>query len=1116
MGRRLAIGFGALLLVLVVIAVGAAAIVVWRPEMLRGQIERLASAQAGAAVRITGPIRLEPGRVTTVELEGIEVAAPEWAASAQLASVARLRAGIDVGAWLGDSRIVVEELVVDRLRLALERDVDGRTSWPSVDRTEASTPAEPAPPPEIRSLSIVDGLVSYRDAIAGVDLETRIATLEPVTGGGFAGLRIDGGGTAGGQSMTLGLDVGSPLLLTQGGQPFPINGEIAAGDTRLQIEGGVRDVLALAGLDLTATLESSNPSGLLALAGRAAPSEMLPPLRATARFTADGGVLAARELDVAWGGTTATGELVYDTSGVRPRVEGWLQAPVIDLVELAPLARGSAASTADEPLTAGPLATHDGRVELGIGRIRLPATEITDVTVIVHLEDGQLLAEPLRASLPQGEVSGRLAFDDLDSGNFAGDVALNATRLDLAGLFPNAGAAGVAEARLTGRLAGTDLPTLLTQSELLLDAIIADPRLPQVPGEVAGLSLKAALAPSAERPASLHVKGQLDGEPMSIAAEGGRLDALLAEAITYPLTLDARLGGTSAQLDGTLAWPLTAGGLDMRLALATDGLDLMQFLGAEAPVGGVLTGTANGQLTGGSLAEILGRSRLKAQGELTGLRLPQIEDRLDKASVELDLAPDGDRPIDARVSGELGGEPLMLSLTSGSVSQLVGGEADLPLRLEAKLGETQATAEGTVAWPLERGGMQLDVTASGPDPAKVLGPLGLPEVTLPPYRLNGKLARDGAVWRLGGLSGEVGDSDVAGDLAVDLGGDRPRIEGKLHSRVLDLDDLLGLVGAEPAAGPGETASPEQKAEARADAADGQVLPDERLDAESWQRVDADLSFVAEEVRAGVLPLDALEAHAAMENGRLRVDPLLLRLGDGRIVGNVVVDGSKQPAAANVDLDVQRVPVGRLLQRLDIDVSSFGTLSGRARGDVGVGGRGASLAEILGSANGEMTLAMEGGAIDRQIVDMLGFDFLNLLGSLLGANERQVALSCTLVDVVAHDGKVSTRSLVVDTEVASIAGEGTVDLGSEAVNIELLARPKGKPLPSGRTGVRVTGTLAKPEVSYDAGTLAARGAAATIGTLLQPFAAIASAVLPGVGNGGKPSSCAALLDAKGAG
>ena len=949
MGRKLLLGAGAVLLAVLVLSLGAVAVLVWRPDLLRGRIEQLASSSVGAPVHIRGPIRLEPGRIATLELGGIEVAAPDWATAPQLAAVDRLRVGLDLGAWLAERKVIVTELVLDAPKLALQRDGQGRTSWP---QAEGGGPS--AAPPEIRALSVEDGSVSYSDALADVQLVARLVTTAPDR------LRVEGEGTAHGQ-----------------------------------------------------------------------------PLKASGQVSIDGQAIAAEELTVDWGANRVEGNATYAA--------------------------------------------------------------------------GRLVLDPLRIAVAQGGAAGRLALQGLDTGHLTGEVSLEADGVDLAALLPDKGISGRVEAALDGKLAGSDLATLLTRSELHLKASVADPVLPQAQGKLSGLELSADLAASGERPLTAQARGELNGEAVSVDIAGGPLDALLNEPIRYPLHLDAKLADTNAKLDGTLAWPLTGGGLDMELAMDTGGLDLSRIMGEGSAFGGTVSGTAAGHLRGGSLAEILSQSRLDAKGELSRLRLPQIEGRLQTAELELHISPEKERPFDLAFTGRLDDRPVELTARTGGIGELAGGgETRLPVHAEARLGDTTAKAEGTVDWPLQRGGLQLDVELAGPDPAKLLGPLGLPEIELPPYQLAGRLSRSGASWGLKDLDGRIGDSDVSGELEIDLVGERPSLHGELHSRRLDLDDLLGLVGAEPATGSGETASGQQKAEARAEAADSEVLPSQQLDPASWRRLDLDIALKADQVIAGVFPLDSFDLRARMEAGRLRVDPLKLTLGDGAIDGNVVVDGSRDRPVAQLELDVVRLPVARLLKRLDVDTSSVATLSGRARGDVGLGGRGRSLAEILGTADGSLTLVMEGGKISRRYVDLLGFDILNLFGSLLGTTPSELTLNCSLADLAIKDGVVSTRSLVFDTDAASLAGEGTIDLAKESIDIELLARPKGTPLPSGRTGVAIAGTLAEPEVSYNAGTLAARGAAAaTFGLLLRPFSAVASALIPKSASAGR-GACAELL------
>ena len=244
------------------------------------------------------------------------------------------------------------------------------------------------------------------------------------------------------------------------------------------------------------------------------------------------------------------------------------------------------------------------------------------------------------------------------------------------------------------------------------------------------------------------------------------------------------------------------------------------------------------------------------------------------------------------------------------------------------------------------------------------------------------------------------------DLTVSFGGERPSITGEIRSKLLDADDLGGLVGAQPATGPGETASPGQHAEAAGEEREGTVLPDEPLDPARWRVVDLDLALRADEIRAGKIPLDGFAGRLTMVDGLLRLDPLELRVGDGRVTGRVEVDGRREPVRGDVALDLQRISVARLLNRLDVDVATFGTLSGRARGGVGLGGAGFSIKDILANSDGDIRLVMEGGQVNRTIVAGLGLDLLRLFGSFVGATPEMVELRCTVADLEVRDGIVA--------------------------------------------------------------------------------------------------------------
>ena len=555
-----------------------------------------------------------------------------------------------------------------------------------------------------------------------------------------------------------------------------------------------------------------------------------------------------------------------------------------------------------------------------------------------------------------------------------------------------------------------------------------------------------------------------------------------------------RLAPFSARLpQGDIAGEVTAGPFDQDfvadVALDVSGVDLAK-IARNDQVAGLVAGKVQGNLRGASAGEILTRSRIKATGTAERLRLPQLADRLPRVDLVALIDPDSKLPLSVTLEGKAGDKPLKVTLVGGSAEAMAQNKGDLPLSLEARLGDNHARAHGSLWLPLSENRYTANLLLEGQDPQPVFNLLELPKLKLPPYRIGADLSARDKAFRIERFQGRVGDSDLAGDVTVDMAGERPKVTGKLHSQRFDADDLGGLVGAEPGTGPGETASPKQKREAAQAEAKPNVIPDEHLNTDRWRNIDADLEIAADRVEVGKLPLDGFSGRMRAEAGLVRLDPLILKVGDGSISGKVTADGRQEQVRTNVDLALHRVSVARLMQRLDVDTASFGTLSGQARGDAGAFGTGTSVKDILAHSNGEVTLAMEGGEVNRTIVAGLGFDLLRLFGSIVGATPEKVRLNCTLADLVLSNGVVETKALVINTPIADLGGTGTIDLGSERIDLSLRARPVETPLPTDLTGISIGGTLKQPEVNINPVALAARGvAAATLGVLIKPFTTI---------------------------
>ena len=116
--------------------------------------------------------------------------------------------------------------------------------------------------------------------------------------------------------------------------------------------------------------------------------------------------------------------------------------------------------------------------------------------------------------------------------------------------------------------------------------------------------------------------------------------------------------------------------------------------------------------------------------------------------------------------------------------------------------------------------------------------------------------------------------------------------------------------------------------------------------------------------------------------------------------------------------------------------------------------------------------------------------------------------CAVVDFNVSHGVMSVRQFVLDTGVVLTDGKGTIDLGSESMNMKVQGHTKKPRLVRVIAPFDVTGPLIKPRMKIEAAPAIAQvGAAVGLGAVLSPLAA----VLPFIGAGGAhDANCAGML------
>ena len=181
----------------------------------------------------------------------------------------------------------------------------------------------------------------------------------------------------------------------------------------------------------------------------------------------------------------------------------------------------------------------------------------------------------------------------------------------------------------------------------------------------------------------------------------------------------------------------------------------------------------------------------------------------------------------------------------------------------------------------------------------------------------------------------------------------------------------------------------------------------------------------------------------------------------------------------------------------------GTMGGRAKLD----GNGNSIAQMLGSANGEAALIMDGGSVSELMLRLSNLDIANSIVVLLGG-DKQVPIRCMVGNFKAVDGDFKVEALVLDTPKVNITGSGDVNFTDESLHLRLVSQSKGFSLASLRGPIAITGSFKNPSVRPEMGGAIARGGLAVA---LGAVTAGIGALIPLLEFGkDKDSNCAALM------
>lgn len=300
-------------------------------------------------------------------------------------------------------------------------------------------------------------------------------------------------------------------------------------------------------------------------------------------------------------------------------------------------------------------------------------------------------------------------------------------------------------------------------------------------------------------------------------------------------------------------------------------------------------------------------------------------------------------------------------------------------------------------------------------------------------------------------------STVTGRMLVQLNGTRPKLSGALAIDAVDLTKQAGA--AKPSSTP---AAADDGEPAKAAPADGRLFSDAKLDFSALKAIDANIAIELGKLLTDKITLDKISTRIDLGNGNLSLPQWLLHLADNPISGDLHLLAAQAVPRLDFRVAGNDMNLQPVMQQLGYGQFKLGRTTLQAGGSM----QGGSVRQLVGSFDGTVLLKLGNSAMPTESMGPVVNNLLKLMspGSPLTA---QNTINCGAMRFKGNNGVLTSNGIVLDSSLATVAGEGTVDLRNEQLKLTFQPQTKDAKLANLTAPVFVSGSLAQPQVRADA-------------------------------------------------
>ncbi len=393
-------------------------------------------------------------------------------------------------------------------------------------------------------------------------------------------------------------------------------------------------------------------------------------------------------------------------------------------------------------------------------------------------------------------------------------------------------------------------------------------------------------------------------------------------------------------------------------------------------------------------------------------------------------------PVSLDLHGSLDNVPVTINIQTAKAVDLINPKLPIPFKFNANTSGANIKLSGDIERPFSKEDIELALDMNG---SRLDNLDSLTHTSLPPWgpwSASGKFHMSPKGYEVSSLLLQVGSSQLTGHGKFDTQAVPPRLDIALEAPTIQLDDFRFGNWSPENIKPADTAKPKPDEELSQEASAASNQVQQILSPAALRRQNAYVTVRVDQVISGQDALGNGRLDAQLENGRAIIGPVIINTPGGSASFRLGYKPGDKDVGVSLRAEAKHFDYGILARRIDKQSEMRGTFSL----DVDVKSRAQHLSEILRYGKGHIDFAiwpenMKSGLLDVWAVNVL----MALLPAVDSSNESKV--NCAVGRFVLSDGKLSEKTILIDTSRMRVSGKGGVNFAEE--DIRLYVQPRAK-------------------------------------------------------------------------